>query len=101
MKNIAVSIKLNFKGQNEVEELLAELGKRHDIDLNIDTSDIQARIKSVSNPIIEFGANLSRAFMQAGLVIEGMNRSLQLLRREHLTERWHRRVNLSSYGSGW
>jgi phage tail tape-measure protein len=79
MKNIAVSIKLNFKGQNEVEELLAELGKRHDIDLNIDTSEIQAKIKSVSNPIKEFGANLSRAFMQAGLVIDGMNRSLQLV----------------------
>jgi hypothetical protein len=40
MNNLKLLIKLNFTGQNEVEKLLPEVGKKHNLDIDADLRKI-------------------------------------------------------------
>lgn len=80
MNNLELLIKLNISGQNEVEKLLHEVGKKHNLDIDVDSSKINAEISKLTSPLQELKNNLVRGFSQVGLAISGVQQTIGLVR---------------------
>lgn len=73
--NMNLVITLKMKGQDEIEQLFSEIGKKHNIDIQLDTSKIQASVNQLKQPIKDFGRNVMHSFSQIGFAISGIRQT--------------------------
>ena len=50
MDNLNFVISFKFKGQEDVQKLFKEIGKKHNIEIDIDTSKVQLGLQQVQQP---------------------------------------------------
>jgi len=78
--NLQFMITIDFKGKNQVENLLSEVDKKHSLAVNVDTSKIKANMEKLQSPIQRFKENITRSFANFGLMMGGINSAINLVK---------------------
>ena len=78
--NLQFVISIDFKGKNEVEKLLSEVGKKHSMAVNVDTSQVRASLEKMKSPIQNFKENITQSFAKFGLAMGGVTSAINLVK---------------------
>lgn len=82
MNNSKLTISLDFKGRDELEQIVAEIGKKHDIPVDIDISSAKLGILKDMNKSFKSNYDSAKLFTaQLGLAISGVQQIYSVLDR--------------------
>ncbi len=82
MNNSKLTITLDFKGRDELEQIVAEIGKKHDIPVDIDISSAKLGILKDMNKSFKSIYDSAKLFTaQLGLAISGVQQIYSVLDR--------------------
>ena len=76
---LKLTISIDFKGREVVDELLGEIARKHKMDVEVDTGQLEASIKQVNGGIKSFAANFLNTFSKIGFAIQGVQQSFRTL----------------------
>jgi len=77
MDKIELQIKINFPGKNELEVLLAEVGKKYNLEIDSNVGNIRAEVETISSGLKSSFQDLGRIFANFGLAIQGVRSTLK------------------------
>jgi len=72
-------IQVDFKGREIVDQLLKDLGQKHDVQVDVDTSSIKAAVSETKAGFKEMAQSVIGQFAAIGLAIQGVRSTVQPL----------------------
>src|SRR5690554_952825 len=72
-------IQVDFKGREIVDQLLKDLGQKHDVQVDVDTSSIKAAVSETKTGFKEMAQSVIGQFAAIGLAIQGVRSTVQPL----------------------
>lgn len=80
MSDLKLIIKFDIKGKNEIDQILAEISKKHNLTVNSNLGELHSQIKTLESSASSVATNIGNIFSNLGFVIQGVKQVISVVK---------------------